>query len=791
MKDIEKLGAFFLGRETGSSPGAGGGEAVLLDSRDLTTHAVIVGMTGSGKTGLSLGLLEEAAIDGIPVLAIDPKGDLGNLLLSFPGLAAEDFLPWIDPREAERQGQGPDEFARATAERWAKGLADWGQDPQRIARFRQSADLAIYTPGSRAGIPLSLLGPLRPPSAEALADPEALGDRISGQVGSLLSLLGKPAEAARGREGVLLANLLQQAWDRGETLDLGDLVRRIQKPPLRTVGVIDLDTFYPPAERMELALEFNTLLASPEAALWLEGEPLSPPHLLWTREGRPRVSIISIAHLSDAERMFVVTRLLHELVAWMRTQPGTGSLRALLLMDEIFGFFPPSANPPSKPPMLTLLKQARAFGLGVVLATQNPVDLDYKGLANAGTWFIGRLQTERDKERLLAGLEGAAAGAGGFDRAAAGAMLSSLGKRVFLLHSVHLPAPLLFQTRWTLSYLAGPLTKVQIEKLMHTEGGRTPAAVPAAPAAASGPAASGPPVLPEEIRQRFPDPATVPAGATLVPALWGTARVFYPGTAARRDHQQPVALLAALPEPPPVPIWMEARATTAAPPQASAPPREARFAPLPGAAAQAKSYSRWQKELVDHLFQNAPLLLWECPELKEVSQPGESEAEFRGRLALRLREARDTAIEKLQQRYAPQFSRLQQRLAAAEEKLARETAQAQQQKLNTALSLGTTVLSALFGRKVLSAGNLGRAAGAVRGAGRAAQEAQDVARAGETVEGLRGQLAELQAEVEGEVVSLTGAPDPVSLVLVQKSVRPRKSDITITEVSLIWVPENS
>ena len=379
--DYEKLGSFYLGRVIGAD-GAATDAPLLYDAKDLTTHGVCVGMTGSGKTGLCLALLEEAAIDGIPALAIDPKGDLGNLLLTFPQLRAEDFAPWIDPAEAARAGATPADYAKTVAERWRKGLADWGQSPERISAFRNAADVAIYTPGSTAGRPLRLLRSFDAPPPALASDPEAVRERLQAAVSSLLALLGIDADPIQSRESILLQNIVSAAWSKGENLDLAALIRAIQQPPFERVGVFDLESFYPAKERMALAMNLNNLLASPSFGAWLEGEPLDIARLLYTPEGKPRLSVLSIAHLSDGERMFFVTLLLSELVAWMRAQPGTQSLRALLYMDEIFGYFPPTANPPSKQPMLTLLKQARAYGVGVMLATQNPVDLDYKGLAN-------------------------------------------------------------------------------------------------------------------------------------------------------------------------------------------------------------------------------------------------------------------------------------------------------------------------------------------------------------------------------------------------------------------------
>ena len=464
MNAFEKLGAFYLGRlRDPNKPDGQTQEPLLYDAKDLTTHAVCVGMTGSGKTGLGVTLIEEAAIDGIPVIAIDPKGDLGNLLLTFPALRASDFRPWIDESDATRHGRTPDEHAQWTADLWRDGLRQWGQGPQRIKSFANSVDRAIYTPGSRKGRPISVLQSFAPPPPAVAQDDTALRDRILTAVSSILGLIGIDADSIRSREHILLSTLLNRAWTEGRGLDLPALIQQVQKPPVERIGVLDLESFFPASERFELAMALNNLLASPGFAVWSEGEPLDASRLLYTPDGQPRLSVLSIAHLSDAERMFFVTMLLNEVVSWVRSQPGSRSLRAILYMDEIFGYVPPTANPPSKRPMLTLLKQARAHGLGVVLATQNPVDLDYKGLSNAGTWFVGRLQTERDKARVMDGLEGASAGA--FDRAETDRLLSGLATRTFLMSNAHDDAPALFQTRWALSYLCGPLTGEQIARL--------------------------------------------------------------------------------------------------------------------------------------------------------------------------------------------------------------------------------------------------------------------------------------------------------------------------------------
>src|SRR5215468_3571533 len=494
MQDFEKLGVFYLGRPydlAAKKPKPG---LVLYDSKDLVTHAVCVGMTGSGKTGLCLSLLEEAALDGIPALLVDPKCDLANLMLTFPDLRPEEFEPWVNEDDARRKGLSTSDYARQQAELWTKGLAQWGEDGGRIRRFRDAVDIAIYTPGSEAGLPVSVLKSFAAPPSVVRDDAELLRDRIGSVATSLLALLGVAADPVKSREHILISTIFDTAWRAGRDLDLPSLIEQIRTPPITRVGVMDLESFYPSNERFELAMGLNNLLAAPGFQPWMKGDALDIARMLRTAAGKPRISIFSIAHLGDAERMFFVSLLLNEALAWTRAQSGTTSLRAILYMDEIFGYFPPVANPPSKRPLLTLLKQARAFGVGVVLATQNPVDLDYKGLANTGTWLVGRLQTERDKARVLDGLEGAAAATGAqLDRQSIEQTLSALGNRIFLLHNVHENAPEIFETRWALSYLRGPLTRNQIKTLMDArksgQAGTTPPAMAAVQATPAAPAA--------------------------------------------------------------------------------------------------------------------------------------------------------------------------------------------------------------------------------------------------------------------------------------------------------------
>jgi DNA helicase HerA-like ATPase len=789
MQDFEKLGAFYLGRVFDLEKGRPEDDLVLYDSRDLTTHAVIVGMTGSGKTGLGIGLLEEAAIDGIPAIAIDPKGDLGNLLLTFPELRPADFRPWVDESEATRAGQSAEAAAAATAEAWKKGLAEWGQDGARIGRLRSAAEATIYTPGSTAGRTLSVLRSLAAPAPAGRDDAEASRERVGAAVSGLLALLGVEADPLRSREHILLATLVDRAWQAGRDVDLAGLIREIQKPPVERVGVLDLESFFPEKDRFELAMRLNNLLASPGFAAWLEGDPLDVGGLLHTADGRPRLSILSIAHLSDAERTFFVTLLLGEIVAWMRAQPGTSSLRAILYMDEVFGYLPPTANPPTKTPLLTLLKQARAFGLGVVLATQNPVDLDYKALTNAGTWLVGRLQAERDKARLLDGLEGASAAAGrALDRAKTDAILSALPKRVFLMHDVHEDAPVVLQTRWTLSYLRGPLTREQIRTLSKAPAAATaPAAprpaAPAAPAAAPAEAAKAErPLLPPDVEEVF-----VGAGAAYRPMLLATARLHHVNAAAGLDAWRTVSLLAELPASGNDVAWGTTQLLAAEPALASGPAAGATFATLPACAARAASYKTWRKEVASHFQSSGQLTLWRCADLGESSRPGESEGEFRARLAHAHRERRDDEKEKLRQRFAPRLAALEEQVRQAEGRVEREKSQYGQEKMQTAISVGATVLGALFGRKVASVGSLGRATTAMRAGARAAREREDIGRAQEGVEAKRERLAELQAEFDAATSTLASAPDPASVKLDSLPVPPRKGDLDVQRLALAWV----
>ena len=810
MDDFEKLGVFYIGREYDPANKKSGEHLILYDSKDMVTHGVCVGMTGSGKTGLCIAILEEAALDGIPAIIIDPKGDLPNLMLTFPQLRAEDFLPWINEDDARRKGLSPQDFAAKQAEMWKTGLASWGESGDRIARLRQAADFVIYTPGSTAGIPISILKSFAAPPAALLEDSELLRDRINSTVTSLLGLVGKDADPIRSREHILISTILDNAWKQGIDLDLAALIQQVQTPPVNRIGVIDLDSFYPAKDRFELAMLINNLLAAPGFNAWLEGEALDIGQILYSPAGKPRHAIFSIAHLNDAERMFFVSLLLNQVLAWMRQQPGTTSLRAMVYMDEIFGYFPPVANPPSKQPLLTLLKQARAYGVGILLATQNPVDLDYKGLSNTGTWLLGRLQTERDKARVLEGLEGAAATQGAkFDRQAMEQTLAGLGSRVFLMNNVHDDAPTVFETRWAMSYLRGPLTRNQIKVLMDPVKAQMPKApspiaqapaftapqpgqaarqTAAAPAASAGPA--GRPVIPPDVSQYFVPARGSQAGSALLyrPAVLGVAQVHFMDAKSGIDTMDDSAAVTDITDDP-IPVnWDNAREAGFSISDLEKAPREgAQFGTLPAPAGKARSYDNWSKEFTTWLYGSKKYELLKSPTYKQVSKPGESERDFRVRLGLSAREQRDDMVDKLKQKYQAKVNSLEEKVRVAQQAVDREAEQQKQQQMQTVINVGATLLGAFMG-KGLGTGTIGKAATTAKSAGRIMKEKDDVDRAKDSVATHQKTLEELEAEFKAETDQLAARIDPATEELQKISIRPAKKDIVVKLVGLAWLP---
>jgi len=791
--DYEKLGVFYLGRRFDPEKKAITDDLILYDSRDLVTHALCVGMTGSGKTGLGIAVIEEAAIDSVPVIVIDPKGDLTNLLLTFPQLRPEDFQPWINEDDARRGGKDIATFAAEQADRWKQGLAEWGQDGARIQRLRDAADFTIYTPGSTAGVPVSVLTSFQKPAVE---DAELVRERAQTIVSSLLALAGVDAEPLKSREHILLTTILLAAWQSGENPDLATLIQRVQQPPIARIGVIDLDSFFPAKDRFELAMTINSLIASPGFEVWTQGEPLDVAAFLRTSSGRPRVSIFSISHLDDTQRMFFVALLLNAVTGWMRTQTGTSSLRAMVYMDEIFGFFPPTANPPSKGPLLTLLKQGRAAGVSVVLATQNPVDLDYKGLSNIGTWWLGRLQTERDKARLLDGLEGASDHAG-FDRSEIDRLVSSLSSRVFLMRNVHEDRLALFQSRWALSYLRGPLGRDEIKRL--TSDRRTePAAAAAPPANSPAPAApstpstrqstavAGRPVVPPEIPQFF-SPEAAGGPVPLTPAIYGAASVRFVDPKLKLDVTRLVTWTTPIGDGAVAVDWDAASPVDLAPEMLERDgPDDAAYAAVPAPALKAKNFDAWGKQFITAITTKESLEVLRSSSTGETSRPDESERDFRARLQQTSREARDRALDLLRKKYAPRQAAIEEKVRRARQAVERESEQASGQKLQTMISVGATLVGALMGRKTMSASTIGRATTAARGVGRSMKESEDIERAQQNVAALEEQRQSLDDELKTETASLEAAADPATETFERIIVKPKRANVAMKLVALIW-----
>ena len=825
MQPIEKLGAFYLGKEYDLKTGEITDDLVMYDARDLTTHAVCVGMTGSGKTGLCIDLLEEAAIDNVPALIIDPKGDITNLLLTFPELRPEDFEPWVNVDDARRKNMSVADYARKIADTWRNGLAGWDEGPERIRMLKNSAEFAIYTPGSDAGLPVSILASLHAPALNWDDNEEVLREQIQGTVSALLGLVDIDADPLQSREHILLSNIFEYSWRRGEDLDLAKLITAIQNPPVRKLGVFDVDTFYPEKERFKLAMALNNIMASPSFASWLEGQPLDIASLLHTPSGKPRHSIFYIAHLSDAERMFFVTLLLEQVVTWMRQQSGTTSLRALIYMDEVFGFFPPTANPPSKKPMLTLMKQARAFGVGMMLTTQNPVDLDYKGLSNAGTWFIGKLQTERDKARVLDGLESASSTAGGaLKRRELDKLISGLDSRVFLLHNVHEDQPVIYNTRWAMSYLRGPLTRSQVRTLMAERKDKqelesTPAVAPR-PAVArdvkpATPAAepesdlppgysTTPPALSPDLPQTFLPLRLSPNRALAAledeldqrldaketnlvyePALIALGSASFVDRTRKVNETRPAGKLVQANDLGPVIRWEDATSIDFDANDLDRRPEEdAIFGVVPEDLNTLRELKSYGKDFSDWLYHEQRLALLHNPVLKLYSKPGESERDFKVRTQQTAREKRDDEVDKMRKKYRRELDKLETRLKREERELAEDEADYDARKMEELVSGAETVagLFGIFGRRKRS---LSSAATKRRMTARAKADIQE---SKDEIARFQEEMDEVQQTITEEAERITeewaDTLDQVETYLV----KPRRTDIDVDLVALAWLP---
>ncbi len=791
-------GHLYLGGVLDTSSGERTSEAVHLEASDLTTHGMIVGMTGSGKTGLSIIMLEEALLSGIPTIIIDPKGDMGNLLLTFPDLSPGEFAPWVNPADAEREGISVDAHAANTASMWKDGLAGWDITPDRIAKLRETAEFTIYTPGSNSGVGLDIIGDLSAPDG---ADSEALADEVEGLVSSLLALVDIDSDPLTGREHILLSNLVHRSWSEGQDLDLSTLLGQIQNPPIRKLGVLDLDSFYPAKDRTALVMKLNGLLASPSFASWMEGEPLDIDNML---SNGPKASIISIAHLSDQERQFVVTLILSKVVTWMRKQSGTPELRALVYMDEVFGYVPPTAQPPSKKPILTILKQARAFGVGLVLATQNPVDIDYKALSNAGTWMVGRLQTERDKDRLL---EGITASSGGENKEELSNIISSLDKRQFLLHQTRASEPRMFGTRWAMSYLPGPLTRTQIGELMTERKASitstTSAAASTAPQDAVTSAAPArtlrddesdfAPDVSDKVQVRYVDPASPwlrevggdPDGKRLVAGIAARVNMLFDDTKADLRHEVEYEAII-------FPVDDEIDVDDAI--EVDFDDRDLRKEPvgndlvyvLPDAKiGTATLFTKAQTQLKDKLYRNETLNLLVNPELKLTSRIGESQEDFEQRCTAEAGNRADEDVAKLRKSLETKMERIRAAIDKSEDRIRELEHDVDARSKEQMINIAGSVLGSVFGGRRSTRSILSGASSKRRTKGNAEERLKT---AENRLEENADKLDALETELTDSLWEIQSDWDEKAKMVESFEVPLEKTDISVDDFVLVWIP---
>ena len=818
---MEPSGNFYLGRIYDNVKGKTSSDALMYESADLTTHAVVVGMTGSGKTGLCIGMLEEAALNNIPALMIDPKGDITNLLLHFPDLLPEDFEPWVNPDEARHAGQTTQQAAEATADLWKKGLADWGIEPGRLQALKDSAHFAVYTPGSDAGIPVSILASFEAPALSWDENKEILREKISGTVTALLTLVGlADIDPVRSREHILISNIFETAWSKGQDLDLGELIIQVQDPPFEKLGVFDVNRFFPEKDRFELAMMLNNILAAPAFQTWIEGVPLDIQKLLYGEDGKARHSVFYIAHLADEERMFFVTLLYSAVESWMRAQPGTSSLRAIVYFDEIFSYLPPVGNPSSKQLLLRMLKQARAFGIAQVLVTQNPVDVDYKALSNAGTWMIGKLQTDQDKQRLLDGLEGAMSGS--LDRATYDKMLSGLGKRVFLIHNVHAKVPQLFQTRWAMNYLAGPLTRAQIPTLNELVGVTETPIIPASPAAAAviqddtaapaldnivpakvAPAVEGVvnsiPETPSGIDEYFlpvnlsfteafkaenrdyPDEA-MSLGLIYRPALIAQVLVRYLNRRYNLDYEEKRGVIISEVDQRgmirwddyPLKILNEKEFDRKADPQA-------RFAHLEAPLSEAKMLTAINKDFQDWVYRTGKVIVKANETLKVYAGPEVTQADFRKMCSEAAKVGMDAEIKKVSDGYDKKIAAVQNKLDREQRELEQDEEEYSQRK-NEELTTGFNTVMGLFGgrKRSLSKNMTKRRMTATAKA--------DVDESKKAIASYQKQIDELEKERASALDDVQERWGDLAAESTEIKVNPLKKDVLLEFFGVAWIP---
>ncbi|WP_198304765.1 helicase HerA domain-containing protein [Arcobacter vandammei] len=777
--DYENLKLFYIGKQQVN------GEKIPLvyQNKDLLTHAAIIGMTGSGKTGLGISLLEEAAIDNIPSIIIDPKGDMTNLLLTFPNLEASDFEPWIEEQEAINSGKTIQEFAQSRANLWRKGLEDDFQEISRVEKLKNSADFTIYTPGSDAGVQVSILSSFKAPSKEVLEDNELLVSLINSTVSSILAIIDEKNDS-NSKESILLSSIFLNQFKEQKDLNIEDLINLIVTPPFSKIGVFDLETFFSQSDRLKLALKLNGIIANPAFSTWIEGETLDISKLLYDEQGKAKVSIFSIAHLNDTQRMFFVTILLNQMVAWMRRQEGTTSLKALLYMDEIFGYFPPLGNPPSKQPMLTLLKQARSFGIGIILSTQNPVDIDYKGLANIGTWFLGRLQTKQDIDRVIDGLTSTN---GTINKAQIASLLSNLEKRNFVLNNINEDGIKVFETRWALSYLKGPIPKDGIKKLMSEKksykSSENISSTEQTKNSSQTSKGEAKPVLLSNINELY-NYISRNDSYYMQPYLLCSSSVRFINTSKAIDVETSVKYKFYLDKNMKTLDFNEKEELSEFRYETEQ-KNNSFFYEVPSFIQNQRELKQVEKEFIDYIYRTAKLTLYKVDSLRLSSKQDENLEDFKLRIQDRLNEKIDLELEKIKTRYAKDSEALELKISKLYDKLDKEKREANASTTDTILNIGTSILGAFFG-KGSAASNLGKVASGARGANKILKERNDVKMVENDIELLISQKESLQATLENEVSKIKEQNSISSCQIDEIFINPRMVDIFNVKLELLW-----
>ncbi|MCT7507062.1 ATP-binding protein [Aliarcobacter cryaerophilus] len=779
--DYEKLKLFYIGKEKIDSQIT----PLVYQNKDLLTHAAIIGMTGSGKTGLGITLLEEAAIDAIPSIIIDPKGDMTNLLLNFPELNPSDFEPWLDDSEVSNSGGTKEELAIKVSNSYKEGIQRDFQDLSRVKKLKDSADFTIYTPGSSAGVQISILSSFKAPTIEILEDMELFSNIINSTVHSILSLIDNKSDET-SKESILLASIFTNYFKEQKDLTLEELITLIVTPPFSKIGVFDLETFSPQSDRLKFALKINTIIASPSFSSWLEGESLDISKMLYSQSGKAKVNIFSIAHLNDSQRMFFVTILLNQILAWMRRQEGTTSLKALLYMDEIFGYFPPQANPPSKQPMLTLLKQARSFGIGVILSTQNPVDIDYKGLSNIGTWFIGRLQTKQDIEKVIDGLSSASEN--GLNKQELSLALGTLAKRNFIMKNINEESIKTFETRWALSYLKGPLSKDAIKKLMENKKNNSTKNLEEKNSEVNEPfidvsKGKSKPIIVSNIKEKYSYSSQNNA-YYMQGYLLFSCNVHYLYTLKNVDLKEHINFK----------IYLDEKAS-----QINFDEREdvltdtfdekekpnSFYYELPSFIQNEKELKLLERDFADYVYRNFKLTLYKNDTLKISSKQYESLDDFKIRIQDRLNEQIDEKIENLKQKFEKENTILEQKISKLFEKLKKEEQDSLSATTNSIISIGTSILGAFFGKSSKTA-IVSKVATSSRGVSKALKERSDIKTVQGEIDALQSLQDGLEEKLKIEIEKINDEFNISKYTIEEFFIKPKRTDIYDIKIELLW-----